>query len=279
MSHVVQPAFTPERLCDLRHRGWRGGIITLHRAFAKVQFDTNDFATTVACVLAITLGWFLSLRAIGEFWFRIFRFWHHALGLEGSVARAPQHWGPLHFSIPTVLVAAGPPGMVTWWVTAGLCFVLLWATFGISEEHLPWVYLLRFLVIVQGTALAYFAFEAARFPHDLPSYVVGMLHFGTIFISLLPVILGFSYFLFDFKLLQKVGLTLAVMAYLVLFMPFQYMLHVWIIHESVLFMPTLYFIFGPFLDVLIFVSLYSWGMSWRSRNESVEIPQQARNLN
>ncbi len=164
--------------------------------------------------------------------------------------------------------------MVTWWVTAGLCFVLLWATFGLSEEHLPWVYLLRFLVIVQGTALAYFAFEAAKFPHDLPSYVVGMLHFGTIFISLLPLILGFSYFLFDFKLSQKIGLTLAIMAYLVLFMPFQYMLHVWIIHESVLFMPALYFIFGPFLDVLIFVSLYSWGMSWRSRSESVA-PQRA----
>jgi hypothetical protein len=173
-----------------------------------------------------------------------------------------------------VLVAAGPPGAVTWWVTAGVCFLLLWCSFGIPEEHLPWVYLLRFLVIVQGTALVYFAFEAAKFPHDLPSYVVGMLHFGTIFISLLPLILGFSYFLFDFTLLQKVGLTVATMAYLVLFMPFQYMLHVWIIHESVLFMPTLYFIFGPFLDVLIFVSLYSWGMSWRSRNEAV-VPQQA----
>jgi len=42
-------------------------------------------------------------------------------------------------------------------------------------------------------------------------------------------------------------------------------------------MPTLYFIFGPFLDVLIFVSLYSWGMSWGSRNESVA-PQQAMTL-
>ena len=267
MSHAAQPVLTPECLRDLRHRGWRGGIITTHRAFARLHFGLKDFAVTTASVLALSALWFFSLPLVGEFWFRVFRFWHHALGLESSVARAPQHWGPIHFSIPTVLIAAGPPGAVTWWVTAAACFLLLWGTFGISEEHLPWVYLLRFLVIVQGTALAYFAFAAAKFPHDLPSYVVGMLHFGTIFISLLPLILGFSYFLFDFKLLQKVGLTLAIMAYLVLFMPFQYMLHVWIIHESVLFMPALYFIFGPFLDVLIFVSLYSWGMSWRSRTE------------
>ena len=94
-----------------------------------------------------------------------------------------------------------------------------------------------------------------------------MLYFGTIFMTLLPLILGFSYFLFDFRLPQKIGLTVGIMAYLVIFLPFQYMLHVWIIHNSILFMPILYFVFGPFLDVLIFVSLYSWGMSWKSQNE------------
>jgi hypothetical protein len=189
------------------------------------------------------------------------------LGLEGSVARAPQQWGLVHFSVPTVLISAGPPDVVTWWVTAALTFSMFWVSFGLPEEQLPWAYLLRFLVIVQGTALGYFVFAAARFPHDLPSYTVGMLYFGAIFTSLLPLILGFSYFLFDFRLWQKLGLTVGTMAYLVIFLPFQYMLHVWIIHQSVLFMPVLYFVFGPFLDVLIFVSLYSWGMSWQSRTD------------
>ena len=222
---------------------------------------------TVISVAALTAGWLLALPFAGEFWFRIFRFWHHVLGLEGSVARAVQHWGPLEFSLPTVLVSAGPPDVYSWWITAAVTFLVLWISFGIPEEHLPLVYLLRFLVIVQSTALLYFAFAAEKFPHDLPSYTVSMLYFGTIFVSLLPLILGFSYFLFDFKLTQKLGLTLGIMAYLVIFLPFQYMLHAWIIHKSVLFMPVLYFVLGPFLDVLIFVSLYSWGMSWRSRQE------------
>jgi hypothetical protein len=267
MNLSAQPALTEARVQELRRRGWRGGIIPMHRAFARMRFSRKDIAISCVSVIAITGAWFAFLPLVGEFWFRVFRFWHHALALDGSVARAPQHWGLLHFSLPTVLVAAGPPGASTWWIAAAICFVALWASFGISEEHLPWVYLLRFLVIVQGTALIYFAFEAARFPHDLPSYTVGMLHFGTIFISLLPLILGFSYFLFDFRLIQKLGLTVGVMAYLTVFLPFQYMLHVWIIHKSILFMPVLYFVFGPFLDVLIFVSLYSWGMSWRSRDE------------
>jgi len=267
MSATSPSVLNEVQIRDIRRRGWRGGIITPHRAFARLDFSARDFAGIVASVLAIGSAWMLSLRYVGEFWFHVFRFWHHILRLEGSVARAPQQWGPIHFSLPTVLVSAGPPDAFTWWTTAATTLLVLWITFGISEEHLPAVYLLRFLVIIQGTALAYFAFAAAKFPHDLPSYTVGMLHFGTIFITLLPLILGFSYFLFDFHLVQKVGLTIGIMAYLVIFLPFQYMLHVWIIHDSILFMPLLYFVFGPFLDVLIFVSLYSWGMSWRSRDE------------
>jgi hypothetical protein len=51
----------------------------------------------------------------------------------------------------------------------------------------------------------------------------------------------------------------------VLFIPLQYLLHAWLLHCSILFMPVLYFVCGPFLDVLIFVCFYSWGMSWQSR--------------
>lgn len=265
MSAAPQSVLAEEQVQDIRRRGWRGGIITPHRAFASIHYRGRDFVLTVISVFAITAAWMLSLRFVGEFWFHVFRFWHRVLGLEASVARAPQQWGPVHFSIPTVLVAAGPPDVLSWWITAAISFLVFWVTFGMSEEHLPWVYLLRFLVIVQGTALLYFLFAAAKFPHDLPSYTVGMLYFGSIFISLVPLILGFSYFIFEFRLVQKIGLTLGIMAYLTLFLPFQYMVHVWVIHKSVLFMPTLYFIFGPFLDVLVFVSLYSWGMSWKSR--------------
>jgi len=267
MSATTQPALTEAQVHDIRRRGWRGGIIVPHRAFARLDFTAGEVCSALASVLTISAAWLFSLGYVGELWFHVFRFWHRMLGLEGSVARAPQVWGPLHFSVPTVLISAGPPDAITWWTTAAVTLLVLWTTFGISDEHLPLVYLLRFLVIIQGAALAYFLFAAAKFPHDLPSYTVGMLHFGSIFITLLPLILGFSYFLFDFALLQKVGLTLGIMAYLVIFLPFQYMLHVWIIHKSILFMPILYFVFGPFLDVLIFVSLYSWGMSWKSREE------------
>jgi hypothetical protein len=269
MGLASQSVLNDRRMQQLRRRGWRGGIIPSHRAFARVTFGAKDLAVTLISVAMITAGWLLSLGFVAEFWFRVFRFWHHALGLEGSVARAPQQWGPLHFFVPTVLISAGPPDIVTWWTTAVITLLALWLTFGFSDDKLPWAYLVRFLAIVQGTALGYFLFAADKFPHDLPSYITGMLYFGTIFISLLPAILGFCYFLFEFRLIQKLALTLGSMVYLVLFLPFQYMLHAWIIHRSVLYMPLLYFVFGPFLDVLIFVGLYSWGMSWGARDRTV----------
>jgi hypothetical protein len=95
------------------------------------------------------------------------------------------------------------------------------------------------------------------------------LYFGAILIGLVPPILGFTYYLFDFSLTQKISLTLLTGAYLTLFIPLQYMLHVYLLHKSILFMPILYFALGPFLDVLIFVSLYAWGMSWKSQGKLI----------
>jgi hypothetical protein len=43
------------------------------------------------------------------------------------------------------------------------------------------------------------------------------------------------------------------------------MLHAYIIHEwTLLFLPLMYLLFGTLLDVLMFVSMYAFGMSWRS---------------
>jgi hypothetical protein len=268
---MAMTGISPKQLDALRHTGWRGQRILPHRAFRSVDFGWRDPLVNSTLVILLTGAWLAVLPSVGELWFRIYRWWHAFLGMEGSVAMAPQKWGAIRFSLPTVLAAAGPPDLKIWISTAAVTLLAFWVSFGLGEEHLPWAYLLRFVALVQGTALAYFAFAAARFPHDLPSYLVGMLYFGAIFTTMLPLILGFSYFLFDFSLLQKLALTLCCMAWLTIFLPFQYMLHAWIIHASVLFMPILYFMFGPFLDVLVFVSLYSWGMSWRSES-TVDAP-------
>lgn len=262
----IQPI--PAHVEELRKRGWRGGLILRHRAFARLEPSAADLIGGAALLIGMSLAWVKTLAPLGEFWRWMFVRWARPLGLEGSLVMVPQHWSAhMHFSLPYLSAPAGPITPVVWSVSAAVTVLALAATYFVGEELLPLVYIIRALVLLQSGALVYFALAAARFPHDIPSYTIGMETFGVILIGLVPVILAFTYYVFDFTFLKKLALTILTMAHLALLIPLQYLLHVWVLHHSILFMPILYFGFGPFLDILVFVSLYSWGMSWRTRRD------------
>ncbi len=257
----------PDDIRALRFTGWRGDVITPHRSFAHVRPRVGDFLGCAVLVLGLSLAWVALLPSLGLFWQKVFLFWSRALGLHADVVMVPQSWGPLiRFSLPFLNVAAGPIPPYLWWITAAVTVGALALTYFTKEEMLPWIYFVRWLVLIQAASLVYFAFASERFPHDLPSYTVGMLLFGVILVGMLPLILALTYYLFDFSFGKKLALTLMAMIHLSVFIPLQYMLHAYILHSSILFMPILYFVFGPFLDVVVFISFYSWGMSWQRRN-------------
>lgn len=255
-----------EDLEGLRHRGYRGGLIAPHRAFLRVQPTTWDAVVSAVLVLGFSLAWIRALPAVGRFWGTIFRLWNGWLGLRADILMVPQRWAPrIHFSLPFVALPAGGVNTIVWTVTAAVTLGIFLATQLVSEEYIGWLYIVRAIVFIQGSALVYFAVAAARFPHDVPTYTTGMLAFGVILIGLVPLVLGLTFYMFDFPAWKKFALTLLIMAHLTLFVPLQYLFHAWLLHCSILFMPVLYFVGGPFLDVLIFVCFYSWGMSWESR--------------
>jgi hypothetical protein len=257
----------PPTLEAMSHRGWRGGLITPHRAFVRLRLGPRQMAESVVLALLGTAAWIALLPTVGRLWGHILAFWGRQLALKSDVILVPQGWGShIHFALPCFGLSAGPPSGTAWWITTGVTILAFTASFLLTEEALPWAYLLRGFCLLQATALGYFAIASARFPHDLPGYTVSMLVFSCVLIGLIPVLYGFTYYLLDFTLAQKIFLTLATVGHLVLFVPQQYMLHVYLLHGSVLFMPVLYFVFGPFLDILVFIGFYSWGMSWRGRN-------------
>jgi len=252
----------------LRHRGHRGGEIRLHRGMVHFQISAADWLHAISLIFGLTFLWIRAIPTVSRLWFVIFRYWTHALNLEATVSMVPQHWTKLvQVSLPFVAVQAGTISPRLWGATLLLTVALFAATWWLGEDHAPWAYILRALLLIQGSALFYFSFAAAQFPHDIPTYTAGMLSFGIILVGMIPVVLAFTYYLFDFAFWQKLAVSVLIMAHLTLFFPLQYMLHVYILHFSILFMPLLYFAFGPFLDVLIFVCLYSWAMSWRSRSQ------------
>jgi hypothetical protein len=249
----------------IRQQGWRGGIITPHRALVRLRLRPARIVQTAVLAITGSAAWVAILPSVGRMWGRIFTFWGNALGFKSEVILIPQGWGNhLQFALPCFGLAAGPASGAAWWTTTVVTVIAFMGSFLLGEEALPWKYLIRSFCVLQATALGYFALASARFPHDLPGYTISMLVFSCILIGLVPVLYAFTFYVLNFTLAQKVFLTLATMIHLVLFVPQQYIVHIYLAHASVLFMPILYFVFGPFLDILAFIGFYSWGMSWKA---------------
>jgi len=252
----------------MRNRGYRGGVIRMHRGMIRFRASKIDLLHTIVLAIGLSFAWIRALPLVARLWLAIFQFWINALHMEARVYMMPQHWTNLvQVSLPFVGVEAGTITPFTWTLTLFVTLAIFAATYWFNEDHAPWFYIVRALVLIQGSALIYFAFASARFPHDIPTYTMGMLSFGVILIGMIPIVLAFTYYPFDFSLGKKLALTLLLMGHLALFFPLQYVLQVYILHHSILFMPLLYFAFGPFVDVLVFVCFYSWAMSWKSRSQ------------
>jgi len=254
---------------SLRNRGYRGGEIRMHRGMVRFRVSGVDAFHAAFLGIAVTYLWISALPLVGRFWLAMFGYWTRRLHMSATVALMPQHWaGFVNLSLPYVGVQAGSISPRVWLATLFVSLGVFAATYWFKEDHAPWIYILRALVLIQGTALVYFSFASARFPHDIPTYTMGMLSFGVILIGMVPIVLAFTFFIFDFSFWKKLAITALTIGHLTLFFPLQYVLHVYILHHSILFMPLLYFAFGPFLDVLIFVCFYSWAMSWKARSQS-----------
>jgi hypothetical protein len=131
-----------------------------------------------------------------------------------------------------------------------------------SKKFTPVTYLLRAVLLIQITALVYFLFFAASFPHSPDSYMEGLVTYQIALISAVPILFGLTYYVFKFGLIKKIALTVLTMAHLSLFLPLQILLQAIVLQKSVLFMPMLYIVFGLPLDIFMILAFYSWGMNW-----------------
>jgi hypothetical protein len=125
------------------------------------------------------------------------------------------------------------------------------------------------VALVQLVSLGWFAFNDPPFLYPLPGYTGGLLSVGMAVLVLVPIVLGFTFYIFDHSLGQQLLLSLLVLVHLAVFIPLQVLVHATAVHYfSALVQPTLFFIFGMLAQVLVFVGFYGWAMSW----QGTEIP-------
>lgn len=249
-----------------RFRGYRGGVITMHRALARLVFTPLDRFAAILLVLLFLLLWAVSLPQICRFWRVALTFGIKSLALPVTIGLRAHHLTHfLHFDIPFPRVPGLVPTATVWWWTAAVVLALFAASFLFSPRLIPVTYLLRVILAVQASALFYFAWLPARFPHTPDSYLEGLVTYALALISFVPLLFGLTYYIFDFGVGKKALLTALTMLHLSLFLPLQILLQALILRVSILFMPLLYVVFGLPLDILIIIAFYSWAMSWSPR--------------
>lgn len=256
----------PSRRIDVqRDRGFRGGRIAPHRSMIGLEVSRWLLVDLVLLPLMFALAVFVLLDPLLEQWRNLFEMLRAPLGLPGVVTTRVVELGPISVAIPFYSAQAAWPAPMDlrsgWILVAGLAIagVLLRGRFT------PFAYLLRALAVVQLTAQVWFSFAEPPFSYSLPQYMSGLLVCGVVILLLAPVLVSFTYFIFDFPLWQKLLLATMLLAHLAVFLPLQAVVHAYVIHRgSLLAMPILFLVFGVLLDVFVYVALYGWGMSWRS---------------
>ena len=250
---------------DLRFRGFGGTSIKLHRSIYQIKLEKTNLIISFLLPLAFNLLLLVFLGNIIELWHSIFSFWLDKIGQGSSITAQAVDLGDYMFWIYYPGLSAGPPSISLWWLTLiGSIIIFLLSFLVPKDRFLPLTYIVRACLLVQATALAYFYWIPTQFPYDLSSYLGNALTMSLFFIFLVPWILGMTYYIFSFSLTQKIALTSLVLGYFLIAFPMQYLLHAYALHHlSLLFLPLFYLVFGAFLDVMMFVALYSWGMSWR----------------
>jgi hypothetical protein len=249
-------------------RGHRGGVIPMHRALAHFRLGTMNLITASCLFVFFSSAWLVLLPQVCGLWTRIFKLGILFLPLRAEVGVAEHRWAALlSFNIPYLRMEPVLPSAQVWWLSCAVTALIFVATFFISKRLIPVIYLVRAILLVQVIALLYFALIPARFPHTSDSYLAGFVTSGIGLISLVPLIFGLTYYIFDFGLPRKALLTSITMAHLALFLPFQCLLQALVLQKSVLFMPVLYIVFGMPVDVMLVIGFYSWGMTWSFRSE------------
>jgi hypothetical protein len=272
---VSDSAALSQQLEFERQSGFKGSFISKQRALLVSPLDRSKLAEALGLMIAGFGLWYLLLPALSWFWGVAMEAITSTLGLASVTSGVESSTlGPfLRFDVPVLYVPAGLPALWTWQLGVALCAVLIAISQVLPRQYLPLAYFLRLVALVQGLSQMFFAFWPNAFPYTATGYIHTMLMASLFLAGLIPLILTLIYYLHDFSPRTKIAFTGIVMGHLVVMIPLQYSVHAFVLsHLSLLFLPLLFFVFSLPLNVMVFVALYGWGLSWPTplRDQAVQ---------
>ncbi|GLC97367.1 hypothetical protein Tamer19_67760 [Cupriavidus sp. TA19] len=237
-----------------------------HRSRDRLTLSRSTLVGILLVPVAFNLAeWGLSDR-LSASWAKVLAFWLDKLHIDGTVVErtTPLVW--FDVTLPYLDVAANAPDSQTWLATFVITLAAGVLAPRINDQYLPLRYFLLFAVFIQVTALLYFAVAPQSFPYTVSGYVDNGIKTSAGFLLLLPWGHALVYYIFDFSWSKKAFLTVLSIAFVVLAVPLQMTLHVYLLSCcSLLMMPLLSFVFGPTMIVFGCIALYGWAMSWERK--------------
>jgi len=254
-----------EKIFRIRYTAHNGSSIPQHHSMRRVAFTPALLLSIVAIpvVLDFLLVHFNPL--IIQLWQIIFDFWLSKLSLPGSVDTISFKLFGVDVPVAFPDVPADAPSGTMWWVSLVIGLIIFVGSFYFSKAYLPLAYFLRLVIFLIFTSHIFFAMHP-DFEYDVSSLIAGNLFLSYKMLLLIPWIMALTYNIFDFSFIKKCAISCLVVGYLIIFLPFQYVMQVFIVNKmSLLYLPVLHLLFSSLVDILLFMALYSWGLSWKRR--------------
>jgi hypothetical protein len=242
-----------------------------HRALARLTFPRQRWLHVLGLPLLFTTGLWMGSEKLIMWWAWALNQGMSILGLNGVVrAQAMQQ---LRWNTPVIVVTdipAASPTSLQWMVGLLIVGVLLVLSFLISPERTPSRYLLRALALCHSSALVFFGVFHAQLPYSLDNHLAAGITMAWMFMLLVPWLHAACFHVFGFGWWRKAMLTILTLVHQVVFVPAQYLFHIALVQTySLLQLPVLYLLCGVLLNVLVFICLYAWAMSWETVEDAV----------
>lgn len=235
-----------------------------HRSLDHLTLSVPALAGVLLVPVAFNVAEWMLRDHISGIWAGVLRFWIDKLGIDGVVIEQLTRVAWFDFNLPYTNVVAPVPDVLTWFVTLIATLAVCLMALRIRDLYLPLRYFLLFAVFIEATALLFFAVAPQSFPYTASRYVDNGVKTCASLLFLLPWAHALVYYIFDFSWPKKIFLTLLTLVFVMIAVPMQLALHVYLMVScSLLMMPLLSFVFGPTMLVFGCIALYGWAMSWK----------------
>jgi hypothetical protein len=243
---------------------------TSHRALAQLAFPPRRWLHVTVLPALLCGALLLAGSSILQLWAAALDAGLLALGLNGVIVTRPLDWAALHQARLLIAdVPAAAPSAEQLMVGVLLAAALGLVSVVIPAERAPLRYLLRALLLCHAASLTFFGLMGGRLPYSLGDHVSAGMTAAWVFILLVPWLHAASFNVFGFGLWRKAALSLVTLSVLLLLVPLQYLFHIAVIQPfSLLQLPLLYLFAGLMLEVMVFISLYAWAMSWAAPEDA-----------